>query len=251
MNNIIDDFSEWHKEQHGRGLVRFASIIRPSDRKHWAMAWFTIYRNGDVIAFSEWPDYEYHTCTSTPTMHVEDYRDVILDAEKTIRNTSDMRFIHPAYGVRRGQGIVRTIRQILSGTCRECWHRVSCREYDDLDERSQDFQQAYRNCKHKLSYLPWPEYPGSDRDGHMRVRTALGDAEKGIRPKLYFIKPGVPNLIHAMQNYAWADERDTQNEKGSELNSEFPSLVAGGYLKRFDNWPEEPRPALIIPRRRH
>ena len=242
--NFIDAPSDWHADCWDLGKVRIASIIRPSDRRPWAMSWFAIYPNEDVIAFREWPPFDFASCTKTAE-HVEDYRRNILESEKGIGKEVDMRFIHPDFGLQKSNGIVRTIRQVLSGACRECWQNVSCRDYDGLDERSEAFRKVNQTCKHKLSYIPWPQYPGSDRDGHMRVRAAIGDSEAGIRPKLYFIRSTTPNIMYGMSNYAWVEEQDAQNEKADDSNNEYPSMIVGGYLKRFEKWPE---PTAPLPR---
>ena len=239
MNNQIDEPSLWHQQAWDRGEVRISSIIRPSRRKPWAMVWTATYKNGDIIAFMEYPNSDFSAAVGSEIVHVEDYRDIINLSEKQIGLDIDMRFIHPRYAVVK-KGISRTIRQMLSGPCRACLQVVSCKEYEDLTEKDEEFQKANGSCRHKLNYVAWPDYPGADRDGYMRMTEAIGTED--VRARFYTIKSSTPNLIYALQNYAWADEKDVQNEDAEDKNSEFPSLIAGGYLKRFEKWPEEHGP---------
>jgi hypothetical protein len=211
------------------------------------MTWFAIYPNEDVIAFQEWPPFDFQACKSSPVTDLEDYRSIILESEATIGRPVDLRFIDPLFGNTPGKGNAKTIRNMLSGPCRACMKKAGQGDYEEVNEKSAAYLLAARTCTHKLFYSNSLAYDGSVRDGHILVRQAIGNPAKGVRPKLYATE-ACPNFRKGMRRYAWKEEKNPQralSEKAQLVYKDFPDLVRLGYLKNFQKWPE---PAAPLPR---
>lgn len=237
--NELDVLPEYHRDCWARGEVRISSVIDPADRKPWAAVWFATFRNEDVVAFAEWPGFDYAACKSSPVVDIESYRDVILETEATIAKPVNLRLIDGLFGaaIKSGRGL--NIIQMLSAPCLGCVKRHGK-------------ELARGKCEHRLSYRQAPAYDGSVRDGHILVRAAIGDPVKGDRPKLYAMKSAVPNFIYGMRRYAYKE--NTKEDRGQSsvpqlVHKDFPDCVRMLLLNRGHKWPAEHEPLNLYPPR--
>lgn len=232
--NELEKLPEWHGEQWRAGKVRISSVIDPADRKPWAASWFATFENEDVVAFAEWPPFDYNACRSSPVVDIEAYRDVLIETEAAIGKKTDIRLIDGLFGaaIKSGRGL--NIIQMLAAPCLGCLDRMGKEE-------------AREKCTHRLAYGQAPAYDGSVRDGHILVRTAIGG--DGVRPKFFAMREACPNLVHGMRRYAYKE--NTVESRGLSSTpqlvlKDFPDCVRMGYLARFHKWPvdrgEPPRP---------
>ncbi len=227
--NELEKLPEWHAEQWRLGKVRVSSVIDPADRKPWACVWFATFENEDVVAFAEWPSFDYNACRSSPVVDIESYRDVLIEAEARVAKPVDLRVIDGLFGaaIKSGRGL--NIIQMLSAPCLGC-----------IKQFGAEF--AREKCKHRMSYRQAPAYDGSVRDGHMLVRTAIGDTAHGVRPKLFAMREVCPNFVYGMKRYSWKE--NTREDRGLSTTpqlvlKDFPDCVRMLYLIGGQKWPAE------------
>lgn len=243
--NELEAVPDWHAKKWDEGNVRIATLLDPADQRPWAMTWFACYPNDDVIAFQEWPPFDFNECENSPIQDIEDYRDAILESESGIGRKVDKRGIDGLFGNTPGKGNANTLRDMLAAPCRECLRQANRGIYEDLDERSQVYAAAYANCKHRLSYESAPVFQGSVRDGHIIVRAAIGEPDKGKRPKLYALRESTPNFCKGMRRYAWKPKKDKEKgmiQQPQLVFKDFPDTVRMLYLLRWERWPQEAPP---------
>ena len=250
-DNELAALPDWHAKMVEEGKVVVSTVLDPADQKPWALAYFLTFPNNDVICFAEWPPFEFDSCKVSPVHDLEDYRDLIIEAEGKIGLRIDKRYIDPLFGNAPGKGNARTRIQLLMAPCRGCLQKSGVGNYDKPDETSQAYLAADKTCAHKLSYTPSIAYQGSVRDGHMMVRANLGDAGKGIRPKFYTLLDSTPNMAKGMRRYAWKPKTNAEStDRPSLIFKDFPDLFRLGALKKFNEYPVEAPPTKIIPRRK-
>ncbi len=225
--NEITALPAFHQECWDRGKVRIASVIDPADRKPWACIWTATFPNDDVIAFSEWPPFDYNACKSSPVVNVEDYRNVILETEAAIGLPVAVRLIDGLFGAAIKSGRGMNIIDMLGAPCLGCLDRYPRNE-------------VFERCKHRMHYAQAPAYDGSVRDGHILVRAAIGEPAKGVRPKFYAMREVCPNLCSGMRKYAYKE--NTVEHKGLSVQpqlvfKDFPDCPRMGYLHGFHKWP--------------
>jgi hypothetical protein len=80
-----------------------------------------------------------------------------------------------------------------------------------------------RNARTACFYRPAPD---SARINHAVVRSWIGDAGKGVRPKFYALE-SCPNIIFAHQNYAYKEEKNPE-----KALSEGPQFRPQGRRRR-------------------
>ena len=249
--NELSALSDYHQEMWTAGKVRISSIIDPADRKPWACVWCATFPNEDVVAFAEWPPFDYGACKSSPVVDVESYRDVILETEATIAKPVDLRLIDGLFGaaIKSGRGL--NLIQMLSAPCLDCIGKYGKGHPGDSPVTPRPWITgmpvtpiptitARDRCTHRLAYRQAPAYDGSVRDGHILVRAAIGDPSKGDRPKLYAMRQATPNLCYGMRHYAFKEH--TKEDRGLSstpqlVYKDFPDTVRMGYLQRFHKWP--------------
>ncbi len=231
---------EFHQECWDRGQVIVSNLIDPADRKPWSVGWFATFPNEDVIKFAEWPPFDYASCTSSPVVDVERYRDVIIEAEAAIGKPVANRGIDGLFGaaIKSGRGL--NIIQMLAAPCLGC-----------IEKHGKNEAWVSGRCAHRLSYKQAPAYNGSVRDGHILVASAIGG--NGARAKAMELSGSCPNGITGMRKYAYKE--NTVEHRGLSTTPEFkhkdfPDLWRMFYLLGWNRWPAEAPPTKIIPRRR-
>lgn len=240
--NEIEEVPEWHRKQWDDGNVVVSNLLDPHDAKPWALGWFATYPNDDVILFQEWPDFDFAATKQSPITELEDYRAIINSLDLKTGRVPDNWIIDKLFGNTPGKGTSMTLKKMLAKPCRACLRHVGRAEYEDLDERSEAYLEAERNCKHRISYSDGVAYKGSVNEGHILVRDLLGG--KGKRPKLFALKPYTPNFCKGMRRYAWALRKEGANaeEKPELINKDFPDLVANLVRKKLHIYPKEAPP---------
>lgn len=158
--------------------------IDPADRKPFAMLWFALSPQEEIIIYREWPETDFFR--TAPLGSIEDYAELIRSIEKETPGGSDTihwRLMDPNYGI---------ARSVISNS---------------------SIVNAFKNYE-----LFFDTDINDDlHEGHHAVRSRLTyDKSKPIselnRPKLYFFK-GLNNLHHALTRYIW-DTRRMEEERG-------------------------------------
>lgn len=239
--NELAAFPPFHQECWDKGRVRIWSATNPHDRLPWPMQWYATFPNDDVIAFAEWPFFTWHECKSSPVTHYEDYRSIILETEAEIGLPIKTRIMDPLFGEAINTQSGFNLFRVMAGKCLECSRRHPKR--DTAVQEEQD--RVDGKCAHSLLFKHGLAYPGSVNAGHIVLRAAIGDAEKGLRPKFYALKDACANLCYAMRRYAWRENRDAT--KGSSVkpqlvNKEVSDCPRLGFLSKMDKWPPEAEP---------
>ncbi len=238
--NELTEVPEWHRKEWDAGNVVISCLLDPHDRKPWALGWFATYPNDDVIAFQEWPPFDFESCKTSPVTEIDDYRAIILGLDAAVDQDIDNRVIDKLFGNTPGKGTALTLKKMLSRPCRACMRHVGRSEYEDLDERSTAYLEAERACKHRLVFSDGVAYAGSINDGHILVRNALGGGPEGHRPKLYAMKEYCPNFCKAFRRYAWKENKSHLSEKASLVYKDMIDLVTNFYRKGLNVYPRDP-----------
>ncbi len=247
-DNEIEEVPEWHRKEWDAGNVIISNLLDPHDAKPWALGWFATYQNDDVIAFQEWPDFDFAPCKQSPITEIEEYRAIINAMDAEPGRLPDHWVIDKLFGNTPGKGTSQTLKKMLAKPCVACLRHVGRAEYEDLDERSEAYLAAERSCKHVIRYSDGVAYKGSVNQGHILVRSAIGG--KGKRPKLFALKPYTPNFCKGMRRYAWKERsKDAGGDDKPELiNKDFPDLVANLFRRKLNIYPREaPRPQAPPP----
>lgn len=240
--NELEEIPEWHQKEWDAGNVVVSNLLDPHDAKPWAIGWFATYANDDVIFFQEWPDFDFAPVKQSPITELEDYRAIINDLDAATGRTPDHWVIDKLFGNTPGKGTSQTLKKMLAKPCAACLRHVGRTEYEDLDERSEAYLSAERDCKHRIRYTDGVAYKGSVNEGHILIRNAIGG--KGKRPKLFALKPYTPNFCKGMRRYAWAPRKEGVNaeEKPELINKDFPDLAANFYRRKLNVYPREAAP---------
>lgn len=239
-DNELDEVPAWHRQQWDEGNVRLVHMLDPHDAKPWAMAWFAVYPNDDVVCFQEWPPFDFSACKQSPVTDLEEYRQIILEMDAACGRPVEFHVIDKLFGNTPGKGTSRTLRKMLSGPCRECLRHIGRTEYEDQDERSQAYLDAERNCKHRLPYVEGVAYKGSVNAGHIIVRPFVGEPSKGRRPKIFSMREYCPNFNRGMRRYAW--DLSKKGEEPELINKDFPDLIRNLILKKLHKYPVDAAP---------
>ncbi len=228
--NELEKLPDYHQDMWNSGKVRISNVIDPADRKPWAIEWFMTFPNEDVVAFAEWPNFDYNACKSSPIVDIESYRDLLLETEAAIGRKVDIHLIDGLFAaaIKSGRGL--NILQMLAAPCLDC-----------IKKHGKD--KSLEKCQHRLRYKQAPAYDGSVRDGHILVRSAIGDPSKGDRPKLYALKDSTPNFCFAMRRYAYKENQDEEARGISTVPQfkykDFPDCIRMLMLNGAHKWPHE------------
>lgn len=196
--HVIDTLSPYHKECFNQGKYSLYIVTDPHDRKPFAVGWYAVFPNNDIIVMGEFPDSgfpPFHKITSfawTP----DNYAEMIRATEMAgFGKPAEVRWIDPNFGEATQFATKMSIRQT--------------------------FYKWGQENGYPLNFgLP------NDKiiDGHLAVKSFLGDAEKGIQPKL-FVMRSCTNHIYGFTHYAYKEEKNEQ--KGL---SEAPQLVYKDFM---------------------
>lgn len=227
VDNELDSLPGYHSLCWEQGKFNLVQVQDPHDRKPWALAWFAVFPNHDVVAVAEWPPFSFKDTVTSPVFDPEEYREIILAAEEEIGWIPDTRLMDPNFGHTPGKGAHgQTIKSVLAGACRKC----------QKPDNSLPF------CGHSLNYL---DPPDSIPEGHMLVRRAIGEPEKLLRPKVYALKEACPNFCYGMRHYGYREETRAGkaiSETPELIYKDFPDLVRYLLLSGYGEYqaPTEP-----------
>lgn len=179
-------------------------VVDPHDRRPFAMAWFMITPNNDVVWFREWPTDLYQDLRSCK-MAVKDYAELIRDQEKDMASVV-WRLLDPNYGI-KSVGVTQETFQ------------------EKFGQYGLYFDAQIKDSLH---------------EGHDAVRDLLVyDHSRpigvGNRPKLYIL-PGCTNLTNSANFYAWEDGTGdglAAREKVSEVYKDFADIKRYQAIKRL------------------
>lgn len=224
--NEIDELPKYHQECWDKGKYNLAHVMDPHDRKPFALGWYAIFPNDDVIAIAEYPNVRYHETHSTDDT-VESYRKVICDTNLDLAHTIDRMLIDPNFGnTPKLNGL--TVKQLFAAACLDC-----------KEAKKED------SCSHRLLYT---DPPNSIVEGHMLMRNAIGNPKEDKRPKFMILKPNCPNHCYAFRHYGFKEEKNPDQRGPSTtpmlVNKDFPDLVR--YLYNFGADYREPTGPLRL-----
>lgn len=201
------------------GHINLVNIVDPHPRKPFAIGWYWVFPNDDVVTCAEFPDDSYapyHTLKSAD-LRTEDYADIVKATEVALGRTADRRLMDPNMGNSpEAMGDI-TIKQRLA-----------------------DFGLVYQDPLDGIV------------DGHQAVKSKLGNPGKGVRPSLYVLDH-CANHIFGAKNYAWKESRgEDMSEKPSTVYDDFATLWRYGCMSGFKYYPPRekrgPQPKPWLPR---
>ena len=230
--NELEELPPYHQDCWNVGKVKLVPVLDPHDRKPFALTWFAIFPNSDVIAVAEWPTEDYEQFGMSPVTDIEEYRSLVIATEAEIGRSPDRRLIDPRFGNAPKAGSGETVKQMFEDACRDCK-----RQFPKGQEHK-----ALETCTHKLY---WEDPPSTGvESGHIRVRAAIGDTSKNIRPKLYALKD-LRNFCYGKRTYAYDDKPTRDSSRGPSLvpqliNKDFNDLDRYLYDSGMGEWWETP-----------
>lgn len=218
--HVLSDYMEYHKQCINSGHYNIVQIQDPHPRKPFAIGWYYVFPNGDVVTVSEFPDdtwKPFHLLKSCDLL-IDDYAELIKETEKAFQDPVMRRLMDPNMGNSPAEPGGRTYKQKFAG--------------------------------HKLYY----EDPIDNLTlRHLAVKDMLGNPAKGRRPQFYVME-WCHNHIFGLKNYAWDDHR--RKEELSEVPvlkyKDFPDLVGYGAMSGFKYVPparfRKPQPKVWLPK---
>jgi len=228
---------EYHQDCWDRDRVVITNVIDPADRKPWAIAWFATFPNDDVVEFAEWPPFDYAACKSSPVSNIESYRDIIIEAEASIGKPVRNRVIDGLFGaaIKSGRGL--NCIQMLSAPCEPC-----------IEKHGKEKAWAGA-CRHRLTYRQAPAYDGSVETVTFSCVLPSGERSAGQRLHDDFMPQ------RHLRPTALRVQREPPRGQGLSgqpqlVNKDFPDLKRMLYLCGLHRYPSEPKPTVIIPRRK-
>ncbi len=231
-HNEIEALPDYHQEQMDKGKWNLVNVVDPHDRKPFAIGWYGVFPNDDVIALAEYPEAPFHQMLDSD-MSIDDYRNTILATEKALGRPADLRLIDPNFGNTQKAGTNKTVKQLFAAACGEC----------------EKAKRAER-CPHKLVYL---DPPDSIADGHLLMRHAIGNPRESKRAK-FMVLDYLENHSYGYRHYAYKDvphpEKTGHSEQPALIYKDFPDL--GRYLYNYGAHYRPPAGQLkrVAPRRR-
>ena len=228
--NIIPVLPDYHQECFDKGKWTLYQTIDPHDRKPWAVGWHAVFPNEDVVTIAELPsDLLFHETPNSPAeWDVEYYREATLATEKALGVNAHLRYGDPNFCNAPKLG-PSSIAVLLAGPCRRC-----SSEGDPVKRALLPIQ-----CDHRIA-LSNP--PNSIPEGHLAVRTAIGNVQEGKRAK-YLTLEHCANHVYGLTHYGYKDERNTDDRGPSEtpllVNKDFPDGVRYGYLAKWRYVPQD------------
>lgn len=201
-DHVKEDMERYWLECIASGHYNIVNVVDPHPRKPFAIGWYFLFPNGDVVTVAEFPDDTfppYHKMKSFD-FSTEEYAELIKETEKAFGRQADWRLLDPNMGNSPDKAGGQTIKE----TFRKCGliFRDPCDEIIN---------------------------------GHQAVKSLLGNPAKGVRPSFYVMSL-CKNHIFGMKNYAWKDDRKTIsgiNEKPELVYDDFPTLVRYGGMSGF------------------
>lgn len=199
--HVIHELEGYHQRCYDEGLFNLYCILDPADRKPFAFGWKLVFPNLDRITIAEWPDESmrmFHKIKSC-AWDINMYAKMIRATEEGIAGRpADVRIIDPNFG----NAIKATSKSTVIEEFRANGKEIGW---------SLDFDDSVND---KID------------EGHIAVRSALGDPARGIRPKS-FTMAHCKNHRFGLRNYAFKEERDERKGLGErpELQyKDFPDL---------------------------
>lgn len=210
QDNEWERLPQYHQQKFDSGDYTLYCIMDPHDSKPFAIAWFAVFPNEDVVCLAEFPEEAFESMNVPPT-GIDPYRHIIIETERALGKKADFRLIDPNFGNSPTFANGPTPQFLFSEPCEEC---------------------ARRNlkCTHKLSFL-FP--PDAIEVGHLLVRRLIGNVREGKRPKFYVLK-SLRNMCLFMRRYAKKikDGKVSENKVDYEFK-DFPDLPRYGALWGF------------------
>jgi len=197
--HFINKIPEYHEADWRKKEYRLYNVMDPHDRKPFALGWYAVFRNGDILVIDEWPDTTmqmFHKIKDC-SLVTKDYIQLIKTKEKQIGKVADVRIIDPNFGNAPTFNSVTTIKQDL-----------------------------YNEGKSIGYPLVYQDPPDDLENGHLEVKSYIGDVKKGIRPKIYVLDNCL-NHDFGLSHYCWKEKEVMRggDDKPDLLYKDFADLV--------------------------
>lgn len=199
----ISHLEPYHLEYFTQKKFTLYNVIDPHDRKPWAIGWYIVFPNDDIVVMGEFPDsgfMPFHKISSF-TWAPNEYAEMIKATEMIgFGKPADIRWIDPNFGQTTNFATKMTLRQTLFA-----WGQ----------DPKNNFSMNYGLPIDKII------------DGHIAVKSFLGDPATNIRPKIYVMK-SCTNHIYGFTHYAWKEEKSEikgLSETPQLVYKDFPDLV--------------------------
>jgi len=191
----INELAGYHMEMLSKKRYTLYNIVDPHDRKPFAIGWYAVLPNDDVICLAEYPDTPFHKIL-TSDLQPTDYAGIIRATETELGKAADVRLIDPNFGNAPKLG-------------------------------GDTIKQAFE--KFNLYYL---DPPDKLNEGHILVRSLLGNPNGGIRPKFYVMSHCF-NHSFGLSHYGFREQKSASkgpSEAPELIYKDFPDLVRYGTL---------------------
>ena len=228
--NEIEALPAYHQEKFDAGEYNLLHVQDPHDRRPFAMVWFAVFPNNDMVAIAEWPDDAYppfHKISDSPFSDIDEYREMILATEAGLEKSADRRLEDPNFG-NTPKLNNKTVKELFADSCQKC-------------------AREKKNCPHRLFF---EDPPNNIAEGHLLVRRAIGNKAEGIRPKLYALAPYTPNFCYGMRRYGYEEKKagKADHEKPQLINKDYPDLPRYAYNAGADKYRGVFVPKFVKPR---
>lgn len=193
--HVIDELPPYHQECWDKNEYTLYQIIDPHDRKPWAVGWYAVFPNEDIVCVAEWPTFDFYKAKYCD-VQIDEYRKIFKESEGD--RVADLRLMDPEFAKAPKLGN-KGAKAAMEGPCREC----------------DPFGNRIKSCPHSFFFeLP----PNEIHYGIVKVKELLGKPHKGVRPKLMFMRH-CRNHITCHQR--WSYKENAKESKGlSEMVEE-------------------------------
>jgi hypothetical protein len=171
--NIKSAMEPYWLECIAKGFYNIVNVVDPHPRKPFAIGWYFLFPNGDVVAVAEFPDDTFQPYQKLKSFDysTEDYAALIIETEKALGRPADWRLMDPNMG--------NSPAEAGSDTYKKKFAACGLTFTDPCDELI---------------------------NGHQAVKDLVGSPDKGRRPSFY-VMDVCENHIFGMKNYAWKETR--------------------------------------------
>src|SRR3990167_52697 len=212
--HVWDDLPPYHQECWEKNQYTLYQIIDPHDRKPFAIGWYAVFPNQDVVCVAEWPTFDFYKAKSSD-VQIDEYRKIFKETETAMEHISDVRLMDPEFANAPKLGN-KGAKAAIEGPCLDCYAKDKSR----------------LACPHSF-YFDLP--PNEIHYGILKVKELLGNKKKNTRPKLYFMRH-CKNHVNAHTRWSYVENaKDSKglSEMVQDKFKDFCDLARYGALYEF------------------
>ena len=203
--HVMDRMPAYYAECWRKGAYSLYQVIDPHHRKPWAIAWWAFFPNGVDICVAEWPDTSMRPFNKIKswTWGYDAYANLTFETEKMLGTgkPAEATIMDPNYGP----------SAVMS--------------QDSVTSDGAQFYESYRRLTGgRGRQMIFPS--DAVTPGHIMVKEALGDPEKGIAPMTYVMEY-CRNMRYGLSHYGYSENRDEKkglSEKPMLKDKDFADL---------------------------